>query len=61
MLGTLTLTISAGSKAGKTFVFEEHDTLLFGRMHDCQVCLPPAILYLVSGVTNVDSVAEFSV
>ncbi len=41
MPGKLTLTITAGPKAGeKPFVFEEHDTLLFGRMADCQVCLP---------------------
>ena len=26
--------------ADKTFVFEEHDTFLFGRSHDCQACLP---------------------
>jgi serine/threonine protein kinase len=40
MPGKLTLTITAGPKASKLFVFEEHDTLLFGRMDDCQVCLP---------------------
>src|SRR2546426_7727739 len=40
MSGTLTLSITAGPKAGKTFVFDEHDTLLFGRMDDCQICLP---------------------
>lgn len=32
--------ITAGPKAGKNFVFEEHDTLLFGRAGDCQACLP---------------------
>jgi len=40
MPGKLTLTITAGPKAGKVFAFEEPDTLLFGRMDDCQVCLP---------------------
>src|SRR5712692_4731887 len=40
MPGKLTLTVTAGAKQGKTFVFDEHDTLLFGRMDDCQVCLP---------------------
>jgi len=40
MSGKLTLIITTGPKTGKTFVFEEHDTLLFGRMDDCQVCLP---------------------
>lgn len=30
---------------GKSFVFEEHDTFLFGRMDDCHACLPddPAV------------------
>lgn len=40
MSGKLFLTITAGPMAGKTFVFEEHDTLLCGRMNDCHVCLP---------------------
>lgn len=40
MPGKLTLTIIVGPKAGKTFVFEKHDTLLFGRMDDCHACLP---------------------
>jgi eukaryotic-like serine/threonine-protein kinase len=29
-----------GSIKGKPFLFEEHDTLLFGRMPDCHICLP---------------------
>ncbi|EFH88293.1 FHA domain-containing serine/threonine-protein kinase [Ktedonobacter racemifer] len=40
MPGKLTLTITAGPNAGKAFVFEKHDTLLFGRMDDCHACLP---------------------
>src|SRR5579885_519246 len=36
----LVLTITTGPQAGKTFVFEEHDILLFGRAGDCQICLP---------------------
>src|ERR1700694_3871791 len=44
MSGKLTLTITAGPKAGTVFVFEEHDTLLLGRKDDCQVCLPEDIL-----------------
>lgn len=40
MLGKLILTITEGPNAGKTFAFEEHDTLLFGRAGDCQICLP---------------------
>jgi pSer/pThr/pTyr-binding forkhead associated (FHA) protein/tRNA A-37 threonylcarbamoyl transferase component Bud32 len=38
--GRLILTITAGPKIGKMFEFDEHDTLLVGRMADCQVCLP---------------------
>ena len=38
MSGKLTLTITAGPKAGTEFVFEEHDTLLLGRKNDCKVC-----------------------
>ena len=36
----LILTITVGPHAGKAFPFEEHDTLLFGRASDCQICLP---------------------
>lgn len=36
----LTLQIIAGPENGKNFAFEEHDTLIFGRMDDCNVCLP---------------------
>lgn len=40
MPGKITLTITSGSKQGDTFVFDQHDTLIFGRMEDCHVCLP---------------------
>src|SRR5450432_847317 len=39
MSGRLILTITAGPTIGKTFEFDEHDTLLFGRMADCHICL----------------------
>lgn len=40
MSGKITLTITAGDMKGKTFEYDEHDTLLFGRDTDCHVCLP---------------------
>lgn len=40
MAGKLRLTITGGPRAGKVFVFDQHDTLLVGRMADCHVCLP---------------------
>src|SRR6476620_10926355 len=40
MPGTFILSITAGPMAGHTFVFDTHDTLLCGRLADCQVCLP---------------------
>ncbi|EFH80095.1 protein kinase domain-containing protein [Ktedonobacter racemifer] len=40
MPGKIILTITAGPMEGKAFTFEEHDTLLCGRMGDCHVCLP---------------------
>ncbi len=39
MSGKLILTITEGPKAGETIVFDEHDTLLFGRLEDCHVRL----------------------
>ena len=39
MPGKVILTITSGPKAGQTFVFDEHDTFLFGRMNDCHACL----------------------
>src|SRR5437667_7545953 len=38
--GRLILPITAGPKIGTMFAFDEHDTLLFGRMADCHICLP---------------------
>ena len=34
------LKVVEGAKRGQEFVFDEHDTLLFGRMDDCHICLP---------------------
>ncbi len=34
------LEVTEGAKQGEKFVFEEHDTFLFGRKNDCHVCLP---------------------
>jgi serine/threonine-protein kinase len=36
----LILKIINGPEKGKNLTFEEHDTLIFGRMDDCHVCLP---------------------
>jgi hypothetical protein len=40
MSGKITLTVLEGTSQGKTFVFDAHDTFLFGRMDDCHICLP---------------------
>jgi len=40
MSGKITLTVLEGTSQGKTFVFDAHDTFLFGRMQDCHICLP---------------------
>src|SRR5947209_8665447 len=40
MSGKITLTITAGAKQGEKFEFDQHDTLLFGRLDDCHLCLP---------------------
>jgi len=34
------ITVTAGPMKGKAFVFDEHDTFLFGRMEECHACLP---------------------
>ena len=34
------LIVHTGPMKGKSFVFDEHDTFLFGRMSDCHACLP---------------------
>lgn len=39
MSGKLILAITRGPMTGKTVVFDEHDTFLFGRMPDCHVYL----------------------
>ncbi len=39
MPGKITLTVVEGAKQGQLFVFEQHDTFLFGRMDDCHVRL----------------------
>ena len=40
MPARVTVRIAEGPMAGRDFVFEEHDTFLFGRSPDCQACLP---------------------
>lgn len=40
MTGKVTLTIVRGPKKGDTFTFDQHDTLLCGRLPDNHVCLP---------------------
>jgi len=40
MSGKIMLTITAGTKQGEKFEFDQHDTLLFGRLDDCHLCLP---------------------
>jgi hypothetical protein len=40
MPAKVTLTITARAKQSEPLVFDRHDTLLVGRMEDCQVCLP---------------------
>lgn len=40
MSGEVKLKITEGVVRGEEFVFEEHDTFIFGRMKDCHMCLP---------------------
>ena len=40
MSGKVKLEVVEGSMRGKQFLFEEHDTFLFGRMPDCHACFP---------------------
>ncbi len=40
MSGKIKLEVVEGPIQGKTFLFEEHDTFLFGRLPDCHACLP---------------------
>lgn len=39
MPGKITLSVVEGAMQGKVFVFNQHDTFLFGRMDDCHICL----------------------
>ena len=40
MSGKVKLEAVEGPMKGKAFIFEEHDTFLFGRLDDCHACLP---------------------
>lgn len=40
MSGKINFEITEGKMKGRQFAFATHDTFLFGRMPDCQVCLP---------------------
>jgi hypothetical protein len=40
MSGIVRLTVKEGVMRGKEFVFDVHDTFLFGRMDECHACLP---------------------
>lgn len=40
MPGTVTLEVVEGPMQGRGFVFDEHDTFIFGRSEDCHACLP---------------------
>jgi serine/threonine-protein kinase len=39
MAGKVTLEVLEGPITGQVFPFEDHDTFLFGRSHECQACL----------------------
>jgi serine/threonine-protein kinase len=39
MAGKVKLEVSEGPMTGKVFLFEDHDTFLFGRSSECQACL----------------------
>lgn len=40
MSNTVAISVTAGPMKGKAFAFDEHDTLLFGRLEECHCCLP---------------------
>ncbi len=40
MANKVILNVTTGPLAGKTLDFIEHDTLVFGRMDDCHICIP---------------------
>jgi hypothetical protein len=40
MSGEVVLTVTTKNAQEKTFVFNSHETFLFGRVNDCHICLP---------------------
>jgi hypothetical protein len=40
MSGEVVLTVTTENVQEKTFVFNSHETFLFGRVNDCHICLP---------------------
>lgn len=40
MAGKVKLEVVEGAMRGKSFEFDEHDTFIFGRLKECQACLP---------------------
>ena len=40
MSGEVVLTVTTKNVSEKTFVFNSHETFLFGRVNDCHICLP---------------------
>ena len=40
MSGEVVLTVITKNAQEKAFVFNDHETLLFGRVDDCHICLP---------------------
>lgn len=40
MSAKVTLTITAGTKRGESYEFDEHDTIVVGRSRDCKISLP---------------------
>ena len=41
MSGQVILEVVGGHLRGKRFVFDEHDTFVFGRASDCHIQIPP--------------------
>ncbi len=35
------LDVTQGPMSGRKIIFDEHDSLVFGRMPDCKICIPP--------------------
>jgi hypothetical protein len=40
MAAKIRLAVIQGAQQGKEFIFDQHDTFIFGRMEDCHACLP---------------------